>query len=73
LIAAFLAGVTPSMHNFWAIDNEQERMHELVNFTKNIALVGGACLAAAMPEPWPWSLRVGDIAAPREMQLQIRA
>jgi hypothetical protein len=30
-------------------------MHELVNFTKNIALLG-ACFAAALPEPWPASL-----------------
>ena len=27
----------------------------LVNFTKNIALIGGAAFAAAIPEPWPGS------------------
>jgi uncharacterized membrane protein YphA (DoxX/SURF4 family) len=56
-IGTFLAGVTPSMHAFWAA-GEQERMPELVNFTKNVALVGGAALAAAVPEPWPGSVRI---------------
>jgi putative oxidoreductase len=58
LIAAFLLGVSPRMHNFWAIEDEQQRMNELVNFSKNMALVGSACLIAAVPEPWPGSLRV---------------
>jgi putative oxidoreductase len=61
LIAAFLAGVTPQMHAFWKEQDPQQRMNELVNFTKNIALMGGTFLAAAHPEPWPW--HVG--AAPR--------
>lgn len=57
LIATFLLGVTPQMHAFWDVDDEQQRLSELVNFTKNIALVGGAALAAAVPEPWPFSAR----------------
>lgn len=55
-ISGFLVGVTPQMHNFWQVEDPQQRMHELVNFTKNVALLGGACLAAAIPEPWPMSL-----------------
>jgi uncharacterized membrane protein YphA (DoxX/SURF4 family) len=66
LIALFLVGVSPKMHDFWAVDNAQERMQEFVNFTKNIALIGGACLAAAVPEPWPWSVR---ITSPRTLGL----
>jgi hypothetical protein len=31
-------------------------MQEMVNFTKNMALVGASLLAAAHPEPWPWHL-----------------
>ena len=53
LITAFLAGVTPVMHAFWKSQDDQERMSEMVNFTKNVALIGGAALAAAIPEPWP--------------------
>ena len=55
LIAAFLLGVSPQMHDFWRVEDQQQRMQEFVNFTKNMALVGGACLAAALPEPWPAS------------------
>jgi putative oxidoreductase len=59
LIAAFLLGVTPRMHAFWTIEDPQERVNELVNFTKNLALLGGAALAAAIPEPRPASLPAG--------------
>lgn len=58
LIAGFLAGVSPAMHNFWAVQDPQQRMGELVNFSKNMALLGTASLLAALPEPWPWSLPV---------------
>jgi hypothetical protein len=30
----------------------------MVNFTKNMALVGASLLAAAYPEPWPRSVTV---------------
>jgi putative oxidoreductase len=50
LISGFLVGVTPQMHNFWRVEDPQQRMHEFVNFTKNIALIGAACFAAAAPE-----------------------
>jgi hypothetical protein len=29
-----------------------QRANDLANFGKNIALLGGACFVAAMPEPW---------------------
>jgi len=55
-IMIFLAGVTPVMHAFWADPPGPQRMNDLGNFTKNIALFGGACVCAAIPEPWPMSL-----------------
>jgi putative oxidoreductase len=58
LITAFLLGVTPIMHAFWAIDDPEHRTQELVNFTKNLALIGGAALAAAVAEPWPGSVHI---------------
>jgi putative oxidoreductase len=58
LISTFLLGVSPQMHAFWNEDNAQQRMNEMVNFTKNMALIGGALLAAGRPEPWPWHLGV---------------
>jgi uncharacterized membrane protein YphA (DoxX/SURF4 family) len=62
LITAFLLGVTPTMHDFWKVADKQQRMQELVNFTKNLALIGGAALAAAIPEPWPQSAHRGSEA-----------
>jgi putative oxidoreductase len=59
LVTTFLLGVSPQMHAFWKETDPQQRMHELVNFTKNMALVGGAMLAAAVPEPWPYHLSIG--------------
>src|ERR1700740_1927670 len=35
------SGVTPMMHAFWAIEDQEHRTQELVNFTKKIALIGG--------------------------------
>lgn len=59
LIATFLLGVTPQMHAFWKVQDEGKRMQELVNFSKNVALIGGAAFAAAVPEPWPGSVDLG--------------
>src|SRR4051812_40554234 len=56
LISTFLIGVSPQMHAFWKEQEPQQRMQEMVNFTKNMALVGASLLAAAHPEPWPWHL-----------------
>lgn len=55
LIAAFLLGVSVRMHAFWEEEDPQQRLTEMVNFTKNLGLVGGALFAAAQPEPWPIS------------------
>jgi hypothetical protein len=43
------------MHAFWQESDPQQRQTEMVNFLKNMALIGGALLAAAEPEPWPYS------------------
>ncbi len=49
--AVFLIGVTPTMHDFWA-EAEPARAQQLAYFTRNLALLGAACLAMAIPEPW---------------------
>jgi uncharacterized membrane protein YphA (DoxX/SURF4 family) len=54
-IIVFLAGVTPMMHNFWAVRDPAARLAEMVNFTKNMALVGGALGLLGVPQPWPYS------------------
>jgi hypothetical protein len=50
------------MHAFWKEQEPQQRMQEMVNFTKNMALVGACLLAAARPEPWPWHVGTSDMA-----------
>lgn len=40
-VATFLLGVTPVMHDFWAVD-EESRGEELTSFLQNLALLGGA-------------------------------
>lgn len=55
-IVLFLLGVSPIMHNFWAITDPAERTAEMVNFTKNMALLGGALMMVGIPRPWPYSL-----------------
>lgn len=57
LISSFVLGVSPIMHAFWK-EEEPQRTSDMINFTKNIALMGGTCFAAAHPEPWPWSIDV---------------
>jgi len=56
-ITTFLLGVSPQMHAFWKDQDEQQRMHDMVDFSKNMALLGASLLAAGHPEPWPWRLR----------------
>lgn len=60
LIAGFLAGVSPMMHDFWKHEDPQQRMNEMVNFSKNIALLGAALMIMSMEEPWPASIPVAQ-------------
>jgi uncharacterized membrane protein YphA (DoxX/SURF4 family) len=57
-ILTFLLGVSPKMHDFWNVDDPEKRQAEMINFTKNMALVGGAFLAAGQPQPWAYSVRL---------------
>lgn len=52
-IIAFLVPVSLQMHRFWDVHDQQERMAEMVNFTKNMALVGAALTMMQIDEPWP--------------------
>jgi len=70
LISGFLLGVSPQMHAFWKEADPQQRMNEMVNFTKNMALVGASLFAAAQPEPWP--LRAAGRNSTRQSLAPIR-
>ncbi|WP_337250808.1 DoxX family protein [Halorussus lipolyticus] len=41
-VATFLVTVTPAMHDFWSIDDDQQKEQEMIHFLKNAALLGGA-------------------------------
>ncbi len=56
LIVVFLLVVSPMMHNFWAIADPAQKMNDMVNFTKNMALAGAALMLLIIPQPWPYSL-----------------
>jgi putative oxidoreductase len=55
-IIGFLAGVSPIMHDFWKAEQPDERMNDMINFTKNLALAGGAMALMGVEEPWPASV-----------------
>ena len=46
LIVAFLAPVTVMMHNYWTIKDPTAKMHDMINFNKNLALLGAALIIA---------------------------
>jgi putative oxidoreductase len=56
MAVAFLAGVTPVMHNFWAATDPNARLSDSINFQKNMALLGAALVMLALPRPWPYSV-----------------
>jgi putative oxidoreductase len=39
-VLGFLAAVSPQMHDFWNVQDPQQRQSEMINFTKNVALMG---------------------------------
>jgi putative oxidoreductase len=59
-IAGFLAGVSPVMHNFWSVQEPTQRMNEMINFSKNMALLGSALALMGLDEPWPVSVPISQ-------------
>jgi uncharacterized membrane protein YphA (DoxX/SURF4 family) len=62
-IIGFLAGVSPIMHDFWRVEDPNQRLNDMINFTKNMALLGGATALLAVEEPWPASVPVSKPSA----------
>ncbi len=52
----FLLGVSPLIHDFWNLEDRQQRQNDLINFTKNLALAGATLALAGVDEPWPASI-----------------
>ena len=57
VIVGFFVVVTPVMHDFWTVEDPQERQSEMTDFLKNAALAGGAlALLAVGGAEWPLAL-----------------
>lgn len=54
-LVLFLVPTTFMMHNFWAVQDPQMKMVEMVNFNKNLALLGILLISLLLPQPWPFS------------------
>ena len=54
-LTLFFIPVTFMMHQFWH-EHGTARMLDMINFTKNFALLGAVIMALAIPEPWPLSV-----------------
>ena len=54
-LVLFFLPVTFVMHAFWADTTAAARAADLINFTKNMALLGSSLMFLAIPEPWPYS------------------
>lgn len=55
-LTVFLVPTTLTLHNFWADTDPSARMNNLVNFEKNMALLGAAWMFLMLPQPWLLSL-----------------
>jgi putative oxidoreductase len=59
LLIVFLLGVSLQMHAYWKVDDAQMKQIDMINFTKNTALVWALLMLLVLPHPWPMSLGIG--------------
>jgi putative oxidoreductase len=58
-LAAFLLVSAVTMHDFWAVPDDQVQ-DEMTGFLKNVALAGGAlALLAVGGQSWPYAVGIG--------------
>jgi len=69
LLVIFLLGVSFTMHNFWASQDPQAKMGDMIHFMKNFAMIGFLLMTFAIPRPWPYSVG-GQSSAPVAVQLR---
>lgn len=63
-IFAFLAAVSPVMHDFWNAEDAGQRHNDMIHFSKNMALLGASLALMGVEEPWPLSVPVDQPSAP---------
>jgi len=57
LLVTFLLGVSFGIHNFWTVQDPQAKQGEMINFLKNMAILGLLLMTVAIPRPWLMSIR----------------
>ncbi|HVV52858.1 MAG TPA: DoxX family membrane protein [Polyangia bacterium] len=55
-LVLFFVPVTVMMHAFWADRDPMMRQMDLINFGKNVGLLGSSLMFLAVPRPWEYSL-----------------
>lgn len=55
-LIVFLLPATLIMHNFWLDKDPAARASNIINFSKNMALVAVLLMLLAIPTPWPFAL-----------------
>jgi putative oxidoreductase len=55
LIVLFLVAVTPMMHRFWGVSDPMMAQMQMINFMKNVSMLGGALIITQFGAG-PWSL-----------------
>ena len=55
-LVVFFLPVAIVMHGFWNVTDPNMKMMEMVQFMKDVALMGSALMFLAIPQPWPLSL-----------------
>ncbi|WP_128905141.1 DoxX family membrane protein [Halorubrum amylolyticum] len=59
-LAAFLLASAVTMHDFWSIDDPEEKQNEMTSFLKNLYGVGAAlALLAVGGTAWPYAVNLG--------------
>jgi len=68
-VVAFLIPVSLQMHRFWEEQDEQKKQMEMIQFMKNMALLGAALALMQVDEPWPASI---DAARAEDEEMFVR-
>jgi uncharacterized membrane protein YphA (DoxX/SURF4 family) len=55
-LTLFFLPVSFMIHNFWTVQDPQQKMIEIINFMKNMAIWAGVIALLFIPKPWPFSL-----------------
>ena len=56
LLVAFLLPTSFWIHRYWQIEDPQMRQIDMINFNKNMALIGALLMMLLLPRPWPWGI-----------------